>query len=141
MGVSDSFENTLGAKQAPVATDKKHHSLYSVNWDEIYQAAQNTFIENIVEQTANMGTYHTRVLRILKAKGYLNETDIAQMSLLPPRDTRAVLNQLIKLGYVNHVSVPLTTNSKIGTLTSGPTQLMYGSDYHQMRKNLSVKVL
>ena len=115
--------------------------MYSINWEEIYQAAQNTLAENIIEQTANLGTYHTRVLRILKKKGYLNESDLAQMSLLPPRDTRAVLNTLIKLGYVNHVPVPLTNSSKPGTLTTGPTQLMYGADYKQMKKILSVKVL
>ena len=141
MGVSDNMENTLSQKKQQHNGDKRYFSIYSVNWEEIYQAAQNTLCENIIEQTANLGTYHTRVLRILKTKGYLNETDIGQMSLLPPRDTRAVLNTLMKLGYVNDVHVPLSANSKPGTLTTGPTQFMYGTDFKQVRKILSVKVL
>jgi hypothetical protein len=48
--------------------------------------------ENIVEQTKGFGVYHTRVMRILKMKGYLTEPDISSMSLLPPRDARSVLN-------------------------------------------------
>lgn len=76
---------------------------YQINWDEIYEELRATLLENIVEQTSGLGPYHTRIMRILRAKGYLNEYDIQSMCLLPPRDTRAVLNQLIKHGYIQYM--------------------------------------
>ena len=69
-----------------------------------------TLVENIVESTNHLGSYHTRVMKILKTKGYLNEQDLSSMCLLPPRDTRAVANQLIKEGYISSITVPLSVN-------------------------------
>jgi len=65
---------------------------YSVNWREIFKVAQESMMESTVSLTHNFGPYHTRVLRILKKQGYLSELQVQQMCLLPPRDTRAVLN-------------------------------------------------
>lgn len=42
------------------------------------------------------------------------------MCLLPPRDTRAVINQLIKEGYVDHIPVPMNA-TKPGALSTGPS--------------------
>ena len=123
-------------------TEKKQNSVYSVNWDKIFKTAQETLAENIIESTADLGVYHTRVLRILKTKGYLNETDLSSMCLLPPRDTRAVVNTLIKLGFIKNLTVPLNTaNQKAGTLVTGPIMMMYGVNYTQMQKLLSTKIL
>jgi hypothetical protein len=63
-------------------------------------------MESIAEQT--LGPYHTRIIRIFKMKGFLNEMDLTSMCLLPPRDARAALNALIKEGYVHHYQVPVT---------------------------------
>lgn len=60
-----------------------HEAEYSINWSDIYKTAQITFMENSLEQTAGMGPYHVRILRILKTKGFLVENEIKQMSLLP----------------------------------------------------------
>ena len=80
---------------------------YQVNWDHLFEKLQAQIMESIIESTSGLGPYHTRVIRILKSKGYLNETDIQKMCLLPPRDTRAIINQLMKFGYVEYLSVPL----------------------------------
>lgn len=75
-------------------------------------------------------------------KGHLNETDIGQLSLLPPRDTRAVINTLLKLGYVENVIVPMSgAGQKSGNLASGPTQMMYGTNYKKVQGLLSTKIL
>jgi len=47
---------------------------YMVNWKPILKAVQATFIESLIE--SSMGVYHTRVLRILKTKGFLSEVAI-----------------------------------------------------------------
>ena len=36
------------------------------------------------------------------------------MSLLPPRDTRAVLNQLIADGYINHLQIQQVPSKLLG---------------------------
>mgnify|MGYP002396378832 CR=1 FL=1 len=82
----------------PVKFLKKYGDMYSINWGEIYNVVQVTLLESIIEST--LGPYHTRVVRILKMKGYINEQDLQQMCLLPPRDTRAVVNALIKDGFI-----------------------------------------
>jgi hypothetical protein len=63
-------------------------------------------MESVVELTHNLGPFHARVLRILRMKGFLGENAIQQMCLLPPRDTRAVINQLLSQGYIRHLEVP-----------------------------------
>ena len=49
---------------------------------------------------------HTRVIRVLKKNGYLNENQIAAMCLLPPRDANAVINKLFQEGLINKINVP-----------------------------------
>jgi hypothetical protein len=58
-------------------SDKMTSCLYSVNWEDILKNAQNSLVENIVEQTSSLGMYHCRVLRILKTKGFLNEINLS----------------------------------------------------------------
>ena len=85
---------------------KKFGDNYSINWENLQTIVQNTLMESIAEQT--LGPYHTRIIRIFKMKGFLNEMDLTSMCLLPPRDARAALNALIKEGYVHHYQVPVT---------------------------------
>jgi len=43
-----------------------------------------------VEET--MSKYHSRVLRLLKIKGFLEEKDIIQMCLMSVKETRSLVN-------------------------------------------------
>ena len=52
---------------------KEDGSLYQIDWLNIDNTVKITFMENIIEQTDTFGPFHTRLLRILKVKGYLNE--------------------------------------------------------------------
>ena len=66
------------------------------------------------------------------------------MCLLPPRDIRAIVNKLIKEGYVDYVQVPLqsaSANKANATLGQGPSQLMYGVKHQKMRQILSTKIM
>ena len=63
--------------------------------EQIEKMATNNYFENLVENSPGLSQYHSRVLRILKRKGYLTEEEIKNYSLLPIRDARAVINQLL----------------------------------------------
>ena len=52
-----------------------------------------------------MSKYHSRVLRLLKIKGYLEEKDIIQMCLMPVKETRALVNQLMSEGFIQFQEV------------------------------------
>ena len=56
-----------------------------------------------IEET--MSKYHSRVLRLLKIKGYLEEKDIIQMCLMPVKETRALVNQLMSEGFIQFQEV------------------------------------
>jgi hypothetical protein len=101
-------------------------------------------MENIVDQTSRLGQYHVRVLRILKFKGFLNEADISQMSLLPPADTRAIINQLVKEDFVDHHEVPVQApgaKSFQGSVADGPTQTMFGVNHVKMRRVMKFRIM
>ena len=65
------------------------------------------------------------------------------MCLLPPRDTRAILNQLMKFGYIEYLSVPLSTKTATNSKApnSGPQQMMYGVDYKKLKKIMAEKIM
>lgn len=111
---------------------------YCVNWAELIKQARNSFMENIVENTTGLGIYHVRVLRILRKKGYLNENDIKLLSLLPPRDARAVINQLKSKGFLKHLQVPQQKVS--GQSAPSHLQTVYAADYEAMRRNLTERI-
>jgi ribosomal protein S8 len=52
----------------------------------------------VVEET--MSKYHARVLRVLKAKGFLEEKDIIQFCLLEVKQSRVLINQLMTEGFI-----------------------------------------
>ena len=60
-----------------------------------------------------MSKYHSRVLRLLKIKGYLEEKDIIQMCLMPVKETRALVNQLMSEGFIQFVVVFLLVLGKV----------------------------
>jgi DNA-directed RNA polymerase III subunit RPC3 len=81
-----SFDHKL---QAPI---------YSVNWQGLFTQFQEQMIYKMIEAT--LSKYHTRVLRILKQKGFLEEKDIIQFCLMSVKDTRALINRLLSDGFV-----------------------------------------
>ena len=100
-----------------------------------------------MERMQGMGPYHVRVLRILKFKGYLTEPQIKQLSLLPQKDTSAVLNQLIHMGYINHVQVEQPKSKQRGSTLSSVAQssnqiqqLMYSVNKTQIRQDIACRV-
>lgn len=139
VGQADLVAKTKAEKTEIIESSKGINGLYSVNWEELHQVVQITFVEQVVERTAHLGVYHARVLRILKAKGHLLDHDIGQMSLLPPRDTRAVINQLIKEGLITHVQVPTSQNKQ--TIAAGASQLMYGLNQAAARKVVCKRIM
>ena len=68
-----------------VSVDHKLQAdVFQVNWDGILQAFREQMQLRIVEET--MGRGHARVMRALKAKGYLEEKDVISMCLLQVKD-------------------------------------------------------
>ena len=79
--------------------------MFAINWSYLLNASRVCLAENIVENTSGLGTYHTRVLRILKKYGYLAETDIQVYSQLPLVDTRVAVNQLMVRGFLDKLLI------------------------------------
>lgn len=48
--------------------------VYAVNYSGLFETFKEQFMLQLVEET--MSKYHARVLRVLKAKGFLEEKDI-----------------------------------------------------------------
>ena len=68
-----------------VSVDHKLQAdVFQVNWDGILHAFREQMQLRIVEET--MGRGHGRVMRALKAKGYLEEKDVISMCLLQVKD-------------------------------------------------------
>ena len=61
--------------------------------------------ENMVENSFGLGSFHCRLLRTLKRKGYLMETDIQLFSQLPLVDTRVAINQLMVRGFLDKLII------------------------------------
>jgi hypothetical protein len=53
---------------------KLQADVYAVNFSGMFQAFREQLIMGIVEET--MSKYHARVMRVLRAKGFLEEKDI-----------------------------------------------------------------
>lgn len=77
---------------------KKQMPVYVVNWQQIFKNFKFQLKCQIIDET--LSKYHTRIIRILNQKGFLEEKDITQLCLLPLKDTRGLLNQLLNEGYV-----------------------------------------
>ena len=90
--------------------------LYAVNWDHLKVVARASLLDNIVENTTGLGMYHTRMLRILRKKGFTSETDLKVNSLLPARDCRAVINQLSAHCFLQRLSIPISGTSQSMTV-------------------------
>jgi hypothetical protein len=47
-----------------------------------------------------MSKQHSRVLRALKVKGFLEEKDVISMCLLQVKDAQRIINQLLAEGFI-----------------------------------------
>lgn len=55
-------------------------------------------LDNYVEGV--YGVHHTRVIRILRQKGFLEEKELTKLSLLPQKNLRVILSRLTVDGIV-----------------------------------------
>lgn len=61
-------------------------------------------VDKYVEQTH--GEHHVRVLRILRAKGFLEEKDLTRFSLLPQKNLRAIIAKFMSEGIIQIQDLP-----------------------------------
>ena len=76
-------------------------------------------ILKIVEDS--MSKYHSRILRLLKARGFLEEKDILNFCVHDFKETQKFINQLLAEGFIQHQEVQVKG-------TSQPL-LFYGVNY------------
>ncbi|KAL7267166.1 RNA polymerase III subunit C82 [Rhizina undulata] len=79
---------------------------WSVNYKELGKTMRSIAMENVVEE--RFGQEGTRILRILKNKGKLDEKQIANIALLKQKETRATLTSLQESGHLELQEVPKT---------------------------------
>ncbi|CDW83434.1 UNKNOWN [Stylonychia lemnae] len=108
---------------------KKQMAVYTVNWRHIFENFKIQLLYQIVEET--MSKYHARVLRILSMKGFLEEKDITQMCLLPLKDTRSLINQLINEGYIQFQELQVKQSGQV---------ILYGINPQSWQKGVALKV-
>lgn len=77
---------------------------YAVNWQSAFVCLQQMLVEKYVEQT--YGPHHVRIVRIMKAKGFLEEKELTKFSLLPQRNLRSILAKLMSDSIVQMQDVP-----------------------------------
>ena len=82
-----------------------------------------------VEET--MSKYHSRVVRLLRMKGFLEEKDIIQMSLMSVKETRAIINQLMSEGFVQYQEVVIKQQGKVH---------LYGLNLQALRHKLTFRI-
>ncbi|KAA8913219.1 RNA polymerase III subunit RPC82-domain-containing protein [Sphaerosporella brunnea] len=77
---------------------------WSVNYKELGKTMRNLELEKIVEE--RFESTGTRLLRIIKDKGKLDEKQIANIALLKQNQIRAVLSGLHECGHIELQEVP-----------------------------------
>lgn len=93
---------------------------YAINWQTAFQSVQTMLLDKYVEKTYS--SHHLRVVRILRSQGYLEEKDLTKFTLLPQKNLRAILCQLICDGVICSQEVPQSMKSSV----SGP---IYGLSF------------
>ncbi len=81
---------------------------WTINFKSITKWLTQYELENLI--TARFGSYAARLVRILHAKGKLDEKRLGDFALLRPRDMRATLTLLQENGVVDIQSVPRDNN-------------------------------
>ncbi|KAK8212622.1 RNA polymerase III subunit RPC82 family protein [Phyllosticta capitalensis] len=89
---------------------------YKVDFRPLSNALLQRELENIV--TARWGPLATRLIRILHAKGKLDEKQVSQFSMLRTKDIRAELTRMQEAGFVDTQEVPKDN-------TRAPARTMY----------------
>lgn len=95
-------------------------STYQLNILMIRSILQNSTIEKIIK--GRFSDYHSRIFRILIAKGLLDEKTISELTLLPLRETRASINDLFTAGFIH--------------IQNLPSMLVYGIKAEQIKEDL-----
>jgi len=54
---------------------------YAINWTEGFNSLQRVLVDEYIKKT--YGEHHLRVVRILRAKGFIEEKEMTKFSLLP----------------------------------------------------------
>ncbi|PSK45186.1 hypothetical protein B9Z65_2326 [Elsinoe australis] len=80
------------------------HSEYEVPFHELRVTLKNAEIESIV--AFRFGTVASRIVRILKARGKLDEKQVCNFALLKLKDIRALLDEMHAAGYVETQEIP-----------------------------------
>jgi hypothetical protein len=84
---------------------KLNEPLYAVSWVAAFQSLQATLCERII--AGSYGSPHfAQVVRVLRAKGYLDELELSKLCLLPQKNTRSVVNRLVADGLVKLQEMP-----------------------------------
>jgi DNA-directed RNA polymerase III subunit RPC3 len=65
---------------------------FAINWQQAFKNLQLMLLDNYVEVI--YGAHHTRVVRILRQKGFLEEKELTKLSLLPQKNLRVILSRL-----------------------------------------------
>lgn len=89
---------------------------YKVDFRPLSNALLQRELESIV--TARWGPLATRLIRILHAKGKLDEKQVSQFSMLRTKDIRAELTRMQEAGFVDTQEVPKDN-------TRAPARTMY----------------
>eukprot|EP00347_Sterkiella_histriomuscorum_P013778 403363401 len=108
---------------------KKQLPVFVINWKHIFQNFKQQLMFQIVEET--MSKYHARVMRILHSKGFLEEKDITQYCLLPLKNTRSLINQLLNEGYVKFQELQVKQQGLM---------ILYGINHEAWQQGLSFKL-
>ena len=82
---------------------------YAINWVEGFRSLQKVLCEEYVKKT--YGDHHLRLIRILRAKGFVEEKELTKFSLLPQRNLRSILARLITEGFLSTQDVPIALRS------------------------------
>ncbi|CAG9316720.1 unnamed protein product [Blepharisma stoltei] len=94
---------------------------YSLDLPSIRSILQNSTIEKIIK--GRFGDYHSRIFRVLIAKGLLDEKTISELTLLPPQEARICINDLFTSGFLHLVQLP--------------TLMVYGIKPEQIKEELT----
>lgn len=100
---------------------------YRLEITEKVEFLQQQMVEKLICQ--HLGDYSARVFQILRAKGFMDERNLSNLTLLPPITTQTALNDLFRLGLVGVQEVPPERN------------LFYGVRFGQIKANLMRNVL
>ncbi|KAH0610892.1 uncharacterized protein H6S33_011319 [Morchella sextelata] len=87
---------------------------WSINYKELGKLIKQLEVEKVVEE--RFGSMGTRLLRIVKDKGKLDEKQIANIALLKQKEIRATLSGLHEAGHLELQEVPKTATPQVSRM-------------------------